>query len=253
MKLLNKDEFIANEIKYYLISKKLAEGDKLPSERELSEIFDVQRATVRVAYRMLAEEGLIEIRERNGRYMGHPRIVSNLEEIKSFSAKLNDIGLQTNNKLISFEVIEVDKELSKKIKLSIGTTVYKLTRVRNILYTEYELPISIEYAYIPERVAPKLFKYDLEENSLFSILKSEYNIEPSKEEQIVEIVYANDFEAKTLRVNKLNALVKKSGIIYDEEDNVLQYLNSVMNKDWVEFEKGNTAIEDKVRENAYGL
>lgn len=37
MKLLNKDEFIANEIKYMFIEKKYKEGDKLPSERELSD------------------------------------------------------------------------------------------------------------------------------------------------------------------------------------------------------------------------
>ena len=37
MKLLNKDEFIANEIKYMLIEKKYQEGDKLPSEREMAE------------------------------------------------------------------------------------------------------------------------------------------------------------------------------------------------------------------------
>lgn len=253
MKLLNKDEFIANEIKYYLISKKLEEGDKLPSERELSEIFGVQRATVRVAYQLLEEEGLIEIRERSGRYMGHPRIMSNLQEIKSFSDKLSDIGFEINNKLISFERTEVDKELSKKIKLSIGTIVYKIIRVRNILHRDSERPISIEYAYIPESIAPKLYKYDLEENSLFKILKDEYMIAPYREEQTVEIVYADDFEAKTLKVNKLNALVKKSGITYDSDDNVLQYLHSVMNKEWVEFEKGNEIIEKKVKENAYGL
>ena len=38
MKLFNKDEFIANEIKFYLLKNKTKEGEKLPSERELAEI-----------------------------------------------------------------------------------------------------------------------------------------------------------------------------------------------------------------------
>ena len=55
MKLLNKDEFIANEIRYMFIERKYKEGDKLPSERELAEQFGVQRATIREAYQILEE------------------------------------------------------------------------------------------------------------------------------------------------------------------------------------------------------
>ena len=53
MKLFNKDEFIANEIKFYLLKNKTKEGEKLPSERELAEIFDAQRATIRNALTVL--------------------------------------------------------------------------------------------------------------------------------------------------------------------------------------------------------
>lgn len=253
MKLLNKDEFIANEIKYMFIDKKYKEGDKLPSERELAEQYGVQRATIREAYRILEEEGVIEIRERSGRYMGHDRIKSNLQEIKSFKDKLNDIGLKVKNKLISFEIIELDKELYKKVKLPIGTSVYKITRIRNVVRDDGNFPIAIEYSYIPESIADKLLKYDLEENSLFEILRTQYGKIPKKEDQIIEIVYANEFESKVLKVDQMTALIKKHGITYDEEGNILQYLHAVMNMDWVEFDIGNKIIENKIKEAAYGL
>ena len=58
----------------------------------------------------------------------------------------------------------------------------------------------------------------------------------------------------------MTALIKKHGITYDEEGNILQYLHSVMNMDWVEFaniskliQKGNKKIEEKIKEAAYGL
>ncbi len=253
MKLLNKDEFIANEIRYMFIERKYKEGDKLPSERELAEQFGVQRATIREAYHILEEEGIIEIRERSGRYMGHNRIKSNLQEIKSFKDKLNDIGLEVKNKLISFEIIELDKELYKKVKLPIGTSVYKITRIRNVAREEGDFPIAIEYSYIPEATAEKLLKYDLEQNSLFEILRTQYGKIPKKEEQVIEIVYANEFESKVLKVDQMTALIKKHGITYDEEGNILQYLHAVMNMDWVEFEKGNKKVDEKIKEAAYGL
>ena len=37
MKLLNKDELIANELKLYFIKNNIGEGEKLPSEREVAE------------------------------------------------------------------------------------------------------------------------------------------------------------------------------------------------------------------------
>ena len=242
MKLLHKDEFIANEIKFYFIRNKVKEGDKLPSERELSEFFGVQRATVRAAYDILEEEGIIGIKERSGRYMGHSRITVNLQEIKSFSDKMSEIGIGLESKLLAFEFHEADKELSRKMKLPIGTPVNKITRVQKVV------PVAIEYAYIPEEMAPKLMKFDLEERSLFEILSKEYGRIPKRDDQIIEIVYANEFESKTLKVDKLTALVKKSGITYDKDDNVLQYLHAIMNKEWLQYEQRNEIIENKVKE-----
>ena len=43
------------------------------------------------------------------------------------------MGIETKNKLLSFESMEVDKELSKKVKLPIGTPIYKITRVRKVM------------------------------------------------------------------------------------------------------------------------
>lgn len=253
MKLLNKDEFLADELKYYFIKNNIQPGMKLPSERELAEQYGVQRATVRSAYRMLEEEGIIEIQERSGRYMGHERIVTDLRQIKSFSEKLNHIGMRIENKLLAFELVEVDKQLSGKIKLPIGTSLNKITRVRKVWWKEELLPILIEYAYVPESIADKLIKYDLEENSLFDILRNGYGRIPKREEQIIEIVYADEFEAKTLKVDKMTPLALKEGITYDGEGNILQYIHAVMNKDWVSFEQRNEQIEQKMGAVLYGL
>ena len=90
-------------------------------------------------------------------------------------------------------------------------------------------------------------KYDLEEHSLFDILREKYGRIPKREEQVVEIVYANEFEAKVLQVSQTTALVLKEGITYDEQGNMLQFLHAVMNKDWVSFEHQNEKIQEKMR------
>ena len=253
MKLLNKDEFLANEIKYYFLKKNYKEGDKLPSERELSEMFGSQRTTIRNAYSMLEEEGLIEIRDRSGRYMSHPRLRNNLFEIMSFSSMASNAGIVIKNKLYSFEVLEADKKLSKKMMLQLGTVVYKVARVRKVVREDFELPIAIEHSYIPEEQAPQLIRYNLEENSLFKILEDKYGKKPLRDIQNLEIVYATEFEAELLKVDLTTPLLRKYGITYDKDDNILQYINSVLNKDWVEFESVDSKIRKEIGEMENGL
>ncbi len=55
-------ESIVSQLKGLIHSKKLAVDDKLPSERELANLFSVSRVVVRESIQALEQAGLIEIR-----------------------------------------------------------------------------------------------------------------------------------------------------------------------------------------------
>lgn len=57
---------IANEIKDAILSDRLSRGDRLPSERELAEQFQVGRVTIREAFRTLETRGLIQVKKGVG-------------------------------------------------------------------------------------------------------------------------------------------------------------------------------------------
>jgi GntR family transcriptional repressor for pyruvate dehydrogenase complex len=59
-------EKVMHEIRSSIISGKLKPGDKLPPERELAKMLNVSRASVREAIKMLAAEGLVEIKHGQG-------------------------------------------------------------------------------------------------------------------------------------------------------------------------------------------
>lgn len=248
MKLRNKDEALAEDIQLYFIKNNITEGDRLPTERELCDKYGVQRATIRSAYKILEREGIIENKERSGRYMGHFRIPTNLSHLRSFSETSNDMGIKLENKLIAFELMEADEKFSHKAKLPVGTMIYKLVRIRSVVRENEVLPIIIEYSYIPEKVAPKILKHDVEERSLFEILQTEYGKKPLGEEQKIEIIYANELEAKLLKVNQMTALILKEGVTYSKDHEVIQYIHVVMNKEWIAFEQKNPRIEQMVKE-----
>ena len=63
---------IVEQVRRLLDDGRLKPGDQLPSERELSETFQVSRASVREAIRALESMGLIEIRSGEGTYVASP-------------------------------------------------------------------------------------------------------------------------------------------------------------------------------------
>lgn len=77
---------ISHEIKKYLISSGFKEGDRLPSETDLSKVFGVSRATVREAIVALEVAGVLVVRRNVG------AIVNNLGEDIMLPAIISEAG-----------------------------------------------------------------------------------------------------------------------------------------------------------------
>ena len=60
---------VVENIKYLIVQRGLQPGDKLPTERELVEVFGVGRSTVREALRMLQATGTVEFRQGKGAFV----------------------------------------------------------------------------------------------------------------------------------------------------------------------------------------
>lgn len=76
-------EEIVTVIQKQIMSGQIKAGDKLPTERELSENFQVNRATVREALRKLENLGLLEIRHGDGLYAKNYLESGNFDLIKA--------------------------------------------------------------------------------------------------------------------------------------------------------------------------
>lgn len=59
-------EEIADQITSHLVAERLRPGDRLPTEPELVDLYDVSRTVVREASRLLVERGLVDIRPGRG-------------------------------------------------------------------------------------------------------------------------------------------------------------------------------------------
>ncbi|MCE5211471.1 MAG: FadR family transcriptional regulator [Deltaproteobacteria bacterium] len=101
-------EEIVTIIQKQIMSGKIAPGDKLPTERELAENFNVNRATVREALRKLENLDLVEIRHGDGLYAKNYLESGNLDLIK---AALNTSGRED----ILFNILEARRYIVPQI------------------------------------------------------------------------------------------------------------------------------------------
>jgi GntR family transcriptional regulator, transcriptional repressor for pyruvate dehydrogenase complex len=62
---------VVDYIKELIMEKKLVKGEKLPSEREMSEKLSISRNTVREAYQILATLGYVEIKHGQGVFVSN--------------------------------------------------------------------------------------------------------------------------------------------------------------------------------------
>ena len=93
---------IASDLRHHLVEERLKPGDLLPPIRQLALDLGVHFNTVAIAYRMLADEGWLELKRRRGavviarnapRSMDRNRVDQLLQQLSHTAAELRSAGM----------------------------------------------------------------------------------------------------------------------------------------------------------------
>lgn len=90
---------VKESLAYKIDSGEIKTNEKLPSERELCDIYSVSRLTIRQAMSELRNEGLVYSIQGKGTYAGKPRIMHGLSTIVGFCRSLESRGLTPRTEL----------------------------------------------------------------------------------------------------------------------------------------------------------
>lgn len=194
------------------------ENDKLPSERELCEMYDISRATVRQTIQELEKDGYIYKQHGKGTFVSPEIFKQDLLKFYSFTEEMKKIGKKPSSKVLRFETIDIDDKIAKKMKVNVGAKVYKFTRLR----LADEKPIMLETSYIPYSRFEGIKRNDLEEKAMYDIFTKKYNAVFSKAEESFQPVLTREDEAKLLGNEPGSPSMMIERITY-EGDNIIEY------------------------------
>mgnify|MGYP000949625384 CR=1 FL=1 len=119
MKAMTLDIMISNEIRQFIADHKLKY-----QERELCELFSIQRLTLRAAMKILEEMGIIYVVPKIGYFVAKQRITKNVNSICLMSEIIKDHVSTYETKLFKFIKIEADKQIYRSELNSLKLNAY---------------------------------------------------------------------------------------------------------------------------------
>jgi GntR family transcriptional regulator len=201
-----------------------SEGSIIPSERELVDVLNISRMTVRQAINQLVNEGILYREKGKGTFVSKTKIEQ--KNIMSFSDIVSTKGRTPSTKVLRFSREEATQEIREFLGLNEKQLVYNIKRLR----LADNIPVGIEQNYIPEMYCPGLEKYDLT-SSLYKLIKEEYLHVISYVDNIVEAAKPSKEEKDLLNIPLNIPVLNISSVMFTESGLKLQYERSVYRAD----------------------
>jgi len=210
---------------YEIIHDQIQEGvwepeEMLPTESELVESYHLSRATVRQAFDMLVNEGLIFRRQGQGTFVSRPAFEQNLNKIVSFWDDMHQRGLKPGTVVLSTEILQTNTETAEYLEVDEGQELASLVRLR----LADDEPLSVEHSLLVHSYCPGILEQDYANRSLRKMLAEEYDIQITSAKQKIRAVPATKELAALLKVDEAAPLLHIDRISYTEEGTPIEYL-----------------------------
>jgi GntR family transcriptional regulator len=208
--------------------------DKLPSESKLSQVFRVNRNTVRQAISDLVAKGLIQKKNGVGSFViSRPfqPVKYTLQHISSFTDDMIRMGIVPQTKLIHKSVIEAPPEVAEKMMLGREKLVILTERLR----LGDRIPLVIERSYLPHKEYKDILKMRLT-GSLYHLLTKKFHVNLHRSIQTFRAITLSVRDAKLLDLPPRSPGIFLESIIYDSKNIPVEVLHAFHRGDKYVFE-----------------
>jgi GntR family transcriptional regulator len=210
---------IAESLLARIESGELVAGDRLPSERDLSESLGVNRLTVRRALRILEADGLITRRPGLGTHVAAPKIERQAARLVSFTRGMQQRGFLPGTRLISVDHVPAHAALAAVLQIGTGSPVCVVRRLRTL----NREPVLLEQYTLPEERFVRLEDHDLEGRSIYAVLQEDFGVTIRRARQSLEPVNAGEYESEMLGVAPGAPLMLEQRLSFDDRERPVEH------------------------------
>ena len=224
--------------RYVQLRRRLEEGietgvlppnSSLPPEREIAEITDLSRVTVRKAIQELVREGAIEQRQGSGSFVRESvlRVEQSLSQLTSFTEDMQRRGYDTTSTWLERGIFMPTEDEVSVLSLDSGEQVSRIYRLREA----GGRPMALEYAALPLDILPNPIAVT---TSLYEHLEQSGN-RPVRAQQKISAINLESKEADLLKVAEGTAGLRIQRISYLGNGRVAELTRSIYRGDAYDF------------------
>lgn len=200
-----------------------AVGDRLPSERELSEAYGVSRMTARQALQLLQQNGWTQRQVGKGTYVSRAQIDQELRELTSFTQDMTSRGLRAQSQVLRAELLAADAEVAGYLHASVGEQIVLLQRVR----LADDKPIALETAHLLHRLCPGILSaHDFAIQSLYGALQEDHGLRLVWANQVIGARMPSRAERAALALAGRTPVLSLLRVTFDHEDRPIEFVRS---------------------------
>ncbi len=209
-------------------SEKLKPGDKIPSEKELCDRYNISRTTVRQALNELVNVGkLIRVQGR-GTFVSRSIIKKPYYRLAGFTGEMKHLGHKVHSKVLKQEMTVPPEDITQKLQLRKNEPAVLIKRLR---FADDNGVQGLDISYLPFKRFEGLLHEDLENNSLYELLIMKYETIPTRGIQQVKAIRCPLEYNQLLNLEVGEPVIYFREVIFDQKNIPVEHAENVYRGD----------------------
>lgn len=205
-------------------------GDKIPSEEQLSKLYDISRITVRSAIKKLCDDNILVKKHGKGTFVSMPVYVDSASAEGSFTKSCLQQGQKPSTKIIYKGLKLANFDVAKKIGINENDEMIHIERLRLI----DDRPTILEEDYFIAKFDFMLTK-EVENKPLLDVIREHTGNKAEYFDDVMEVRYATREQANHLHCVTGTPLLFVSQLVVGENNQVLYYNEQFIRSDIYKF------------------
>lgn len=149
-------------------SGKLSPGDSIPSERNLAEIYNVSRVTIRKCISIMVDEGYLTKSRGKPPVVATPEARHPLKNLLGVAEEFASTDKNIKVKLLSKGYTKITKEVKENLQSKEGKEMYEFSR----LILKNDIPLVLNYSYVSSEIGKLVETLDLRSDKVFAYFEN---------------------------------------------------------------------------------
>ena len=194
-------------------------GDKISTEKDLMELFDVSRGTIKKAISLLVEEKVLTQKQGKGTFVIDENISFPLAEgLISFSESMKSQGIDFETELINLEKKKADEKIAEQLKINVGDDYLFIERTRTV----HDEVVMFIQNNINIQLAPNIDTADYAHESLFNIVEKYSEHKVAYSETSFAAVPSTKTISELLHIEENSPLLYQEQLVHLEDDSIIE-------------------------------